>query len=44
MSIQEGEAAPQFTLPDANGKEVSLRDFRGKNIILYFYPKDNTSG
>ena len=44
MTIEEGKAAPDFTLPDADGKAVSLKDFRGKNIILYFYPKDNTSG
>jgi len=44
MSIQEGKAAPAFTLSDANGKQVSLKDFRGKNVVVYFYPKDNTSG
>jgi peroxiredoxin Q/BCP len=44
MSIQEGKAAPAFTLPDANGKKVALKDFRGKNVVVYFYPKDNTSG
>jgi cytochrome oxidase Cu insertion factor (SCO1/SenC/PrrC family) len=44
MAIQEGKAAPAFTLPDANGNKVSLKDFRGKNVIVYFYPKDNTSG
>ena len=44
MAIQEGKAAPAFTLPDANGKKVALKDFKGKNIIVYFYPKDNTSG
>lgn len=44
MAIQEGKAAPVFTLPDANGDKVSLKDFRGKNVILYFYPRDNTSG
>jgi peroxiredoxin Q/BCP len=44
MAIQEGKAAPAFTLPDANGKKIALRDFKGKSIILYFYPKDNTSG
>ena len=44
MSIQEGKAAPAFTLPDENGKSVSLKDFTGKNLVLYFYPKDNTSG
>ena len=44
MAIQEGKAAPEFTLRDANGKQVSLNDFRGKNVVVYFYPKDNTSG
>ncbi len=44
MAIQEGKAAPAFTLPDANVKKVALKDFKGKNIIVYFYPKDNTSG
>lgn len=44
MPITENKAAPAFTLPDANGKKVSLKDFKGKNVIVYFYPKDNTSG
>jgi len=44
MAIQEGKAAPAFTLPDENGKKTTLKDFKGKNLILYFYPKDNTSG
>ena len=39
MAIEEGKAAPAFTLPDANGKTVSLKDFAGKNVILYFYPE-----
>ena len=43
-TIQEGKAAPAFTLEDANGKQVSLKDFAGKNVILYFYPKDDTPG
>jgi thioredoxin-dependent peroxiredoxin len=41
---QEGKAAPAFTLPASNGKKVSLKDFHGKTVVLYFYPKDNTSG
>ena len=44
MAIQEGKPAPAFTLPDANGKPVSLADFAGKQVILYFYPKDDTPG
>ena len=44
MAIEEGKAAPAFTLPDANGKAISLKDFAGKNVILYFYPKDDTPG
>lgn len=39
-----GKKAPDFILPDQDGKNVSLKDFKGKKIILYFYPKDNTSG
>lgn len=42
--IEEGKKAPTITLNDQDGKKVSLNDFKGKNIILYFYPKDNTSG
>ena len=44
MAIQEGKAAPAFTLLDATGKKVALKDFKGKNIIVYFYPKDDTPG
>ena len=42
--IEEGKTAPAFTLTDAEGKRVSLADFAGKNVILYFYPRDNTPG
>ena len=44
MSIQEGKAAPAFTLADAEGKKVSLKDFKGKDVVIYFYPKDDTPG
>jgi thioredoxin-dependent peroxiredoxin len=44
MAIEEGKAAPAFTLADANGRTVSLKDFAGKNVIVYFYPKDDTPG
>ncbi len=36
--------APEFCLPSADGKEICLEDFRGRWVVLYFYPKDNTSG
>ncbi|RXT06979.1 thioredoxin-dependent thiol peroxidase [Ammoniphilus sp. CFH 90114] len=36
--------APDFTLPGSNGKDVTLSDFKGKNVVLYFYPKDMTPG
>jgi len=39
-----GMKAPEFTLMNQNGEEISLADFRGKKVVLYFYPKDNTSG
>jgi peroxiredoxin Q/BCP len=39
-----GKKAPGFSLPDGEGKEIRLQDFIGKKVILYFYPKDNTSG
>ena len=39
-----GAPAPSFTLPADSGQDISLSDFRGKKVILYFYPKDNTSG
>ncbi len=42
--LKEGMAAPQFTLSDKDGKEVSLSDYLGKTVVLYFYPKDNTPG
>ncbi len=44
MMISEGKKAPAVSLKDQDGKKVSLNDFKGKNIVLYFYPKDNTSG
>ena len=42
--IETGSAAPDFTLADKDGRPVSLSDFRGKRVVLYFYPKDNTPG
>lgn len=41
---QVGQTAPEFTLPSQDGSNVSLKDFRGKYVVLYFYPKDKTSG
>lgn len=42
--LKESNIAPDFTLNDSNGNPVSLKDFRGKDVILYFYPKDDTPG
>ncbi len=41
---QEGKNAPAFTLPASNGKKVTLKEYHGQVVVLYFYPKDNTSG
>ena len=43
-SPSEGSVAPDFTLPSQEGSPVSLKDYRGKWVVLYFYPKDGTSG
>jgi peroxiredoxin Q/BCP len=43
-TLKEGDKAPEFTAKDQNGKAVSLADFKGKTVILYFYPKDDTPG
>jgi len=42
--LEAGIAAPDFSLPDKDGNIVSLSDFRGKKVVLYFYPKDSTPG
>lgn len=42
--LEKGVKAPEFTLPDQEGNPVSLSDFVGKKVVLYFYPKDNTPG
>lgn len=42
--IEEGKAAPDFALADAEGRTVRLADFRGQTVVLYFYPKDDTPG
>ena len=44
MAIEEGKIAPAFTLDNPKGERVSLKDFRGKHAIVYFYPKDDTPG
>ncbi len=41
---REGEKAPDFNLPAANGKNIALKDLKGKNAVIYFYPKDDTPG
>jgi peroxiredoxin Q/BCP len=42
--LAEGKKAPSFKLKDQNGEVISLESFKGKNVVLYFYPKDDTSG
>jgi peroxiredoxin Q/BCP len=42
--LSEGDNAPAFTLPDQHGEKVKLADFKGQTVVLYFYPKANTSG
>lgn len=44
MYVEVGKEAPEFCLPDENGEKVCLKDLRGKWVVLYFYPKDNTPG
>jgi peroxiredoxin Q/BCP len=44
LKLKQGDVAPDFTTTTNEGKTVSLSDFRGKNVILYFYPKDSTPG
>lgn len=44
MSVDVGDKAPAFTLPADGGETLSLSDFKGKNVVLYFYPKDSTPG
>lgn len=44
MTLSKGDAAPNFTLPGNGGEDISLTQFKGKNVVLYFYPKDDTPG
>jgi peroxiredoxin Q/BCP len=43
-TLKKGDAAPYFDLLDQDGNQVKLADFKGKKVLLYFYPKANTSG
>jgi thioredoxin-dependent peroxiredoxin len=42
--VEVGQPAPEFTLPDQEGKSVSLSDFRSQRVVVYFYPKADTPG
>lgn len=44
MALETGNSAPDFTLPGAGGETIALSALRGKKVVLYFYPKDDTSG
>lgn len=44
LAMQVNDKAPEFTLPDENEKDVSLKDFRGKHVVLFFFPKADTPG
>jgi len=44
LSLKEGDKAPDFIASTADGSPISLSDFKGKNVVLYFYPKDDTPG
>src|SRR5213593_943202 len=44
LKLKEGDPAPDFTAPSSGGRSVSLSDFRGKHVVLYFYPRDDTPG
>lgn len=44
MELKQGDKAPEFTSKDQHGNTISLSNFRGKKVVLYFYPKDNTPG
>ena len=44
MSLKVGDSAPEFSVNDQNGNPVKLSDFKGRKVVLYFYPKDNTPG
>lgn len=44
MALEVGKKAPGFALPDENGNEVKLADFKGKRVVVFFYPKASTPG
>lgn len=44
MALEVGKKAPAFSLPDEDGNTVKLADFKGKKLVVFFYPKANTSG
>ena len=44
MTLKEGDIEPAFSLPASNGENVSLNDYKGKKVVIYFYPKDDTPG
>jgi thioredoxin-dependent peroxiredoxin len=44
MSLEPGDTAPDFTIPDQNGEPVTLSELRGKPVVIYFYPKASTPG
>ena len=44
MALEEGRKAPDFALPDEEGKKVRLSDYRGRRVVVFFYPKAATSG
>jgi len=44
MTLTIGDTAPDFELPSDTGKQIKLSDYRGKRVVLYFYPKDDTPG
>ena len=44
ITLKEGDSAPTFTAPTNGGGKVSLKEFKGKHVVLFFYPKDDTPG
>lgn len=44
MALKEGDKAPAFSLPSSEGREISLAELKGRTVVLYFYPKDDTPG